>query len=204
MYGARNTVCDTLAHGRMDHVLLRLVDSWKELQLPVRSIQLDVKQKRPAVRHESRHSVLSRRCFVVAGLQQIAGLGVQDWWYKGSGDPAEDSHDHMCVKELMPKPDLFPEGLPPLPEQISYHLCERAASTFIVFPCHDCLSAECRALTFLALRLPCRRAVFLRGQRVPRQLRLHELDREERPGSRPDPGAPRAALLWQKGALALV
>jgi hypothetical protein len=86
MYGARNALCDTLAHGRMDHVLLQLIDSWKSMQLPVRSIQLD------------------------------------DWWYVGTGDASEDSHDHMCVKELSPKKELFPDGLPPLPEQISYHL----------------------------------------------------------------------------------
>lgn len=75
MYGghANNPVCDNLA----------LVDEWKRLALPVRSIQLD------------------------------------DWWYVGS-EP--DSHDHMCVKELIPKPELFPAGLPKLPEEISYHL----------------------------------------------------------------------------------
>ena len=28
----------------------------------------------------------------------------------------------MCVRELMPKPALFPDGLPQLPPQISYHL----------------------------------------------------------------------------------
>ena len=41
MYGARNPDCDIMAHGPMDKVLLALVDEWKELELPVRSIQLD-------------------------------------------------------------------------------------------------------------------------------------------------------------------
>jgi hypothetical protein len=71
MYGARNTICDNMAHGPMDKVLLSLVDEWKRLELPVRSIQLD------------------------------------DWWYVGCD---ADSHDHMCVKELAPKPELFPNG----------------------------------------------------------------------------------------------
>jgi hypothetical protein len=85
MYGGHknNSVCDYMAHGPMDRVLLQLIESWEALKLPVRSIQLD------------------------------------DWWYIGSNP---DSHDHMCVKEFAPKPDLFPKGLPPLPSQISYHL----------------------------------------------------------------------------------
>ena len=86
MYSGKQAVCDQLAHGPMDKIILQLVDDFKELSLPVRSIQLD------------------------------------DWWYEGTGDAYEDSHDHMCVRELMPKPALFPEGLPKLPPQISYHL----------------------------------------------------------------------------------
>ena len=45
------------------------------------------------------------------------GSQVDDWWYLGN---ELDSHDHMCVKELAPKPDLFPTGLPKLPRNISY------------------------------------------------------------------------------------
>jgi hypothetical protein len=43
MYGGHkdNSVCDTLAHGPMDRILLQLVSSWAALKLPVRSIQLD-------------------------------------------------------------------------------------------------------------------------------------------------------------------
>jgi hypothetical protein len=36
-----NAVCDTLAHGPMDDIVLRLVNSWAEQELPVRSLQLD-------------------------------------------------------------------------------------------------------------------------------------------------------------------
>eukprot|EP01051_Picozoa_sp_SAG22_P021863 SAG22_NODE_5001_length_1111_cov_1.159091_1_plen_260_part_01 len=88
MYGVKS-VCDQMAHGRMDHVLLNLVASWKALALPVRTIQLD------------------------------------DWWYLGTCDGStwsDASHDLMCVKELAPKPDLFPTGLPPLPAEISWNL----------------------------------------------------------------------------------
>jgi hypothetical protein len=42
-----------------------------------------------------------------------------DWWYVGDETA---SHDHMCVKELSPKPALFPSGLPSLPKEITYHL----------------------------------------------------------------------------------
>ena len=49
----------------------------------------------------------------------VRSIQLDDWWYVGS-EP--DSHDHMCVKELAPDPDLFPRGLPALPEGISYHL----------------------------------------------------------------------------------
>lgn len=45
--------------------------------------------------------------------------GSDDWWYVGSEN---DSHDHMCVKELSAKPPLFPNGLPSLPKEISYNL----------------------------------------------------------------------------------
>jgi hypothetical protein len=49
----------------------------------------------------------------------VKSLQLDDWWYVGS-EP--DSHDHMCVKELAPKPELFPTGLPKHPAGISYHL----------------------------------------------------------------------------------
>jgi hypothetical protein len=90
LYGAQDADCDYMAHGPMDKVFLNLVASWKELDLPVRSIQLD------------------------------------DWWYQGN---EADSHDHMCVKELAPKPDLFPTGLPKLPPNISYVVCVVRFST---------------------------------------------------------------------------
>ena len=41
MYSGKQAVCDQLAHGPMDKIILQLVDSFKELSLPVRSIQLD-------------------------------------------------------------------------------------------------------------------------------------------------------------------
>jgi hypothetical protein len=43
LYGGHpgNAVCDYMAHGPMDAVIGQLVDSWKALDLPVRSIQLD-------------------------------------------------------------------------------------------------------------------------------------------------------------------
>jgi hypothetical protein len=78
-----NAVCDQLAHGPVDELLLRLVDSFAAQRLPVRTIQLD------------------------------------DWWYEGA---EATSHDHMCVKELVPKPSLFPHGLPLLPAGMSYNL----------------------------------------------------------------------------------
>ena len=40
-YSAKHAVCDNLAHGPMDAVLHKLIASWQEMQLPVRSIQLD-------------------------------------------------------------------------------------------------------------------------------------------------------------------
>jgi len=49
----------------------------------------------------------------------VRSIQLDDWWYIGS-DPA--SHDHMCIKELSPDPELFPSGLPSLPPQISYNL----------------------------------------------------------------------------------
>jgi hypothetical protein len=50
---------------------------------------------------------------------QVRSIQLDDWWYDGA-EP--DSHAHMCVRNLAPRPDLFPAGLPPLPPQISYHL----------------------------------------------------------------------------------
>ena len=43
LYGGHtdNAVCDYMAHGPMDQVLDQLIQSWKTMELPVRSIQLD-------------------------------------------------------------------------------------------------------------------------------------------------------------------
>ena len=72
----------------MDVVLRKLIGSWKELKLPVHSIQLD------------------------------------DWWYVGGSDTPLDaaSDDHMCVKDLQGKKDLWPTGIPPIPQGMSYLL----------------------------------------------------------------------------------
>lgn len=40
-YGAKNPSCDYMAHGPMDQVLQRLIESFNTLLIPVRSIQLD-------------------------------------------------------------------------------------------------------------------------------------------------------------------
>ena len=41
LYGAQAADCDTMAHGPMDKVLRKLIASWQQLALPVRSIQID-------------------------------------------------------------------------------------------------------------------------------------------------------------------
>ena len=49
---------------------------------------------------------------------------MDDWWYEGGTDTPFDakSDDHMCVKELKGKPNLFPVGIPQLPAEIGYTL----------------------------------------------------------------------------------
>jgi len=55
--------------------------------------------------------------WATAGLP-VRSVQLDDWWYTSE----ITSHDHMCVKEWAPAPELFPDGLPKLAPQISYNL----------------------------------------------------------------------------------